>query len=303
MRVNYSCDGSGAGGNDAICRAETDSTGKIERLTGGTAAQGWIFTPSTLKDTTVVEGVVPDPDYLSFGYWLQETVKDGKTTYGVSTFFGGKQAYSITESTTAGDSNYQQGSMSQLTGKATYEGDATGLFVKETFTVGDDGGVVSTPTSSGQFTAYAKLEARFGGTEYGNASNFEIDGNVTNFKDSNGAMIDDNWSVELIDAAFAGTGTTDGYISAGGDGAQDTYVNIFKGVTEGDKGEFAGEWNGGFFGNPGFDKDTATDTNNDGVLDNFPAADKVDNYPNSVAGEFTGHFSNGAVIGAFGASR
>ena len=247
----------------ATCRAENDGNGMLAKLEGT-----WTFTPDGLQDDTKVRGVIPDQDYLSFGFWLQETVKDGETTYGVSTFYGGKDVYDVSGSN-------GQGAMSQLVGSATYKGDATGLFVKKTFTVGEDGAVVGTPTSAGQFTAYAEL-AKFGGAEYGTASDFEILGTVSHFR-HDGQMIDENWEVKLEDAGFA-------------DDKSSNHMATFSGSTSTGPGSTPGEWNGGFFGNPGAD-------------DPAGVVDTTDDYPTIVAGEFTGHFENGNVIGAFGATR
>ena len=61
----------------------------------------------------------------------------------------------------------------------------------------------------------------------------------------------------------------------------------FGGTTTGTGGT-AGEWAGQFYGAPV--------TTGDG--DNVTA----DDYPSSVVGEFTGHFEDGHVIGAFGAT-
>ena len=49
-----------------------------------------------LKIVKVQDVVATTADYLSFGYWVQATEKDGETTYGVSTFFGGRQPFDVT---------------------------------------------------------------------------------------------------------------------------------------------------------------------------------------------------------------
>jgi hypothetical protein len=241
--------------------------GKIANLAGA-----WTFTPAKIEDVKV-QGVVPDPDYLSFGYWVQATEKDGETTYGVSTFYGGKQVFT-------GSQANLDASMAALEGSATYKGPATGMFVLKTFTLGDDNRPVATPSSSGQFTADAALTANFGGDQFGHESNYEIDGTVSNFRDGSGGMIDENWEVELMDAEFAPVGQ---------DTPSSGFTTTFDAKTSTGKGSTAGQWNGGFFGDPAADP-----------TDNV---DMTDDYPNSVAGEFNGHFDNGHVIGAFGATQ
>ena len=82
-------------------------------------------------------------------------------------------------------------------------------------------------------------------------------------------MIDGKWTVELMKAGFASGAT-------GLDG------DTFSGATTGD-----GQWQGRFIGTFGTD------------ADDTPA---VGTPPSGVAGEFNGHFTNGHVIGAFGAT-
>ena len=256
----YACTGT-------TCSAKTDKDGMLANL-GGT----WTFTPDKVEDIKVRD-VVADPDYLSFGYWVQATEKDGETTYGVSTFYGGKQEF-------VGSQGTLDDSMAALEGSATYKGPATGMFVLKTFTLGDDNRPVATPSSSGQFTADAALTANFGGDQFGHESNYEIDGTVSNFRDGSGGMIDENWEVELMDAEFA---------LVGQDNPSSGFSTTFDAKTSTGKGSTAGQWNGGFFGDP------AADPTDD--------VDMTDDYPNSVAGEFNGHFDNGHVIGAFGATQ
>ena len=173
-------------------------------------------------------------------------------------------------STFAGGSQVQVFSVSAarlLEGTAKYAGPATGMFVKKTF---DQSGV-GTPSSSGQFTAHAALTAYFGQTTGENADAIapallnSINGTVMNFMHG-GEMIDGKWEVELMRAGF-GTGdtTTDETFSGTTTGT---------GATTGD-----GQWQGQFIG---------------------PTDD--DAMPSGVVGEFNGHFTNGHVIGAFGAT-
>ena len=224
----------------------TDADGNLASATGT-----WTFTPD---DTDVmVRGVIKDPEYMQFGYWLQGTEGEDGTTYGVSTFAGGSPVFTVSNAQT-------------LTGSASYAGPATGMFVKKTF----DAGGVATPSSSGQFTADANLKAYFDqDTDETIAPGLvnSISGTVMNFMHG-GEMIDGKWTVELMRAGFGGSDTT----------TNDT----FTGATTGD-----GQWQGQFIGTVGTD------------ADDTPA---VGTPPSGVAGEFNGHFTNGHVIGAFGAT-
>ena len=153
-----------------------------------------------------------------------------------------------------------------LMGSAKYAGPATGLYVKKT--PAEDGRSL-VPTSSGQFTAQAALTAYFIGDDVTATNSNSIDGMITNFMNGDG-YIDPTWSVTLKQAKYDGATTlTDGR---------------FTGVTEGDKG-MEGTWGGKFFGDVTL-----------GVPDEDPTV-----YPSGVAGDFNGHFSNGHVLGAFGA--
>ena len=119
-------------------------------LSGG----AWTFTPTEPEGTAkvIVAGVIPDSDYLTFGFWLRETTaRDGKVTAMIETLYG------------VGPDDYPVATADGLTGKdlegaATYSGGATGKFIREEFTAGGDGTVVA----GGQFTATADLTAHFG---------------------------------------------------------------------------------------------------------------------------------------------
>ena len=51
--------------------------------------------------------------------------------------------------------------------------------------------------SSGQFVADASLTANFGGLEFGESSNFEVNGTIDGFKDMDGDYVDENWAIKL----------------------------------------------------------------------------------------------------------
>ena len=152
-----------------------------------------------------------------------------------------------------------------LRGDATYSGNAAGMYAKKTLAPNGD----VTDAISGHFTADASLTAYFGGDDIANSKQYTIGGKVTNLMDG-GQLVDAGWTVELNSAYF------DGQMGAG----QGTYTDTFNGTTTG-----KGLWMGQFFGTP---ETSATPT---------------EDHPTGVAGEFTGHFANGHVIGAFGATR
>jgi hypothetical protein len=251
---------------DAACTAGTDSKNRLATLSGT-----WTFVPD--DKAGYVRNVIPDLDYLSFGYWLE--TEDGD--YSVNAFYDGSQPF------TGNDTTFQANDISSLLGNATYTGEATGFYVKKTFDTDANDFV---PTSSGQFTAAADLTANFGGAEFGDDSDFEIAGYVTDFRNGDGEMIDAAWKVELKDAPF----------EVGG-----TYTATFEGKTATGTGSTPGDWAGEFFGNPK-DRNGAPAVNDATTV-------LAENAPTSVGGEFNAHFAPGGgqdpghVIGAFGATR
>jgi hypothetical protein len=254
-----------------MCTAETNEKGELKTLSAG-----WTFDPAGSLSDIIVAGVIPDADYLQFGYWVEATTEDDETTRKISTFFGG--------STYTTD-------ISTLIGSATYKGSATGLYVKKSFSAESNDFEVS---NSGQFTAKAELKANFGGEEFGTDSMFRISGTIDAFKDGDD-YIDPNWTVTLRRAQIITTGDTINTFDSG-DGTATA------GTTTG-AGSKPGGWNGSFFGNP-VDKNGVMVTVDDTVK--TPLLDET--APTSVAGEFNAHFNPGGqapghVTGAFGATR
>ena len=126
-------------------------------------------------------------DYLDFGYWFLDYADPEANHIGYFTH-------------TFARGSVPSGDVSAVTGTASYDGAATGLYVK---TAG------STAIASGQFTATAELTADFGAST--------ISGTVSDFRDADGGAIDDAWTVSLdsadIDPATGRTamrGTTTG---------------------------------------------------------------------------------------------
>ena len=161
------------------------------------------------------------------------------------------------------------GTVQSLEGEASYTGKATGLYVIRTFSL--DGEV--NRRSGGQFTADAMLTAYFGGDDVAVNKHYTIVGTITDFKDRRGSAIDSSWSADLEAARF---------------GSQRSAT--FAGDTVGDADADMGSWSGRFFGPVAVDNDDTTTGNQS-------------TFPSGVAGTFDAHFTNGAVIGSFGAEK
>ena len=233
----YTCSG------DQNCTVTVNDKGAVTGITGT-----WFFTPDMGATSDQ-----PDYDYLHYGFWLQKTADaDGVLTYNeVQTF--------------AGSSVAPSGSVTAVTGSATYNGGATGVYVHSE--VNSDGSRVA--TTAGQFAADASLTATFAQTvdddttpanEAGQiAPNLlnTVTGSISNFALEHGE--EQQWSVALKGDIDTGAGTAAG--TANGGGAEGSFSATFHG----------------------------------------PTAD--DTQPSSVVGEFGANFSNGSVAGAFGARK
>ena len=206
---------------------------------------------------------VDDTDYVHFGYWMNESEENDQPVIMAAAFAGGTAESPI-------------GIVQSLEGSAIYTGAATGLYVIRTFTL--DGEIQS--RAGGQFTADATLTAYFGGDDVAVNKHYSIVGTIEDFGDQHGSPIDSSWSVELEAALF---GSQPGAVLTGTNG------NVFSGATEGDQG-MAGAWSGRFFGPVAVDNDDTTPGNQS-------------TFPSAVAGTFDAQFTNGAVIGSFGAEK
>ena len=181
---------------------------------------------------------------------------------------GGEPAYMV-DAIAGGTAESAIGTVQSLEGRATYTGAATGLYVIKTFTLD---GEVQNPMG-GQFTADTMLTATFGGSSVPAISHYSIVGSIKDFVDRSGGAIDSSWSVELKAARF---GTQQGA--------------MLEGETVGDADADAGSWDGRFFGPVALDSDDTTSGNQSTL-------------PSAVAGTFDAQFTNGAVIGSFGAEK
>ncbi len=230
----------------AACTVTVDTMGVVSAVSN---ADDWIFIPASGATVDV-----DDTDYLHYGFWLQKTTdKDGVVTYDeVQTF-----ADSSVDAT---------GSVAQVTGSATYDGGATGVYVHSV--TNSDGTEAS--ATSGQFSADASLTATFG----------QVNNDAT---PPEGTI-----APALLNTV---SGTIDNFVLEN-DEQQAWAVNLQGDITEND-GTAAGTANGG--GAAGTFNATFHGPNVD--ADNDPIQ------PHSVVGEFDANFSNGSVAGAFGARK
>ena len=222
----YKCN---AGNNDNDCTVSLDAKGAITEM-----SDGWIFTPDDGATSDVA-----DANYLTYGFWLMTTTdEDGLTYNEVQTFATSSVAAS--------------GSVSDVTGSATYEGDALGVYVKN---VHKTDGTIDTATS-GHFTADVNLTATFDqvpvsdtddrGTIAPSLLN-TLSGTIDNFELAGGEA--NAWSVNLQGMIDTGAGTAAG--SANGGGAAGTYSATFHGPTADDTqphsvvGEFGANFSNG----------------------------------------------------------
>ena len=218
-------------GTTTGCGIQNDDEGKLKALLGA-----WTFRPDepTGSDTAAsikVAGVKLDTDYLDFGYWFQTNTSGDSATYKVAAFFRGDESWGGT-----------YGSITA--GKATYSGDAAGIYTMRESTPAGDGDVAG----AGRFTASASLTAVFGEPNtIGSVDHNSIKGTISNFRDSAGESIDNSWVLTLNkitgvnSATFAdGTTTGGGAWSGGyyGDGTGDaTPASV--------AGKFTGKFNNG----------------------------------------------------------
>jgi hypothetical protein len=238
------------------CSASVNDKGDLTNLAGT-----WAFRPDDY--TSEIAGVSPDSEYAYFGFWLEVTEdEDGKETFGIRGVAGG------------GGVAYTDGQISatELMGKATFLGDATGKYMAKRVTpYGEIAAAVS-----GQFIADVEMTAVFGDVQDELLKNQnKVWGTIDNFRDpveadsaalmSRGAATDDAaWSVELNRADISSTGLS-----------EHVGTDSFGGTTTGD-----GSWTAQFFG--GEDKTKM---------------------PGHVAGTFDAHFNNGHVVGGFAAEN
>ena len=172
----YRCVASGG------CTVSTDAMGDFSALNVGE----WEFTPNA--GVTVK---LPDQDYLTYGVWIGTTTKDGAIVS-----YDTVQTYAMSSLDVSTN-------LSSVTGTATYEGRAAGVYSHETTKA--DGTLDM--ASAGGFAADVALTAYFDAvipygadTIQGTVSNFVLEGGIAN-----------EWEVGLAadsiatDAGFTGT--------------------------------------------------------------------------------------------------
>ena len=246
----YRCTGTGD------CTVTFNDKGMVTAHTGA-----WVFIPDAGATSDQ-----PDYDYLHYGVWLKTTTdEDDVVTYDeVETFADSSIAAS------------DGGELDTVTGSASYEGGATGVYVHQVLNAA---GNVDSATS-GHFTADVALTAYFGqtledtdttaieagqlapnllNTVSGTINNFELSGEEAN-----------TWSV-AVQASRA------------------TGANIFTGTAKGGLPSNDGSISGTYHG-----PTPETAAANDGTT-------RV--APGSMVGEFNSFFNNGSVAGAFGARK
>ena len=138
---------------------------------------------------------VPDDDYLTYGFWLDTTTKDGEVA-----------SYDAVQ-TFARSSLPLSTDLASVTGTAKYEGDAAGVYFHET---SKEDGTTDTATS-GRFTADVALTARFDDADPLRKEN-TIEGAISNF-DLEGGQ-DNSWNVK-VSATIDDAGTLSETIASG----------------------------------------------------------------------------------------
>ena len=253
---------------DASCVATTDAK-ELLSLDSGIAGGAWVFTPDGNPEKIVVEGVIADVDYLTFGYWVETTTDNvnGKTTYRIGV------SHTPTHTTdplrTDNDIDLDDPATDAaegVSGTATYAGPAGGMFARRAYDP-ESGGDVET---AGRFTAKASLTADF------DRADLSIDGMITDFMHG-GSEIDPEWSVVMSEGVI--TATT-GAIP-GGTFASDS---VKQGLGDGSV------WSGTFNGH------------HDMNQPNTPV-NELTLKPTGATGMFSDIFDNGAVLGAFGVEK
>ncbi len=256
----------------AECIVTRTSEGKI------TVSSALTFTPTIPSGKTVddlkARHAMVDADYLHFGYWMESTKqKDGTYEHEIQTFAGG-----VTSGTANAASTDGFAVSDGIEGSATYSGAAAGRYVRKSdFDAGGDAGVVE----DGTFVADVDLTAQFdeedAGSTVADADQWSIKGEISNFMDGDEDL---GWTLMLNKANM---GTRDPDSNAVGSPS----ATLVGGTTTGNAGALPGTWSGTMYGNDGSDT----------------GGDATDDHPTGVAGEFNGHFTNGHVAGAFGATK
>ena len=230
-----------------------------------TSTGTWTFTPEL--GATAWRN---DPEFMSFGWWLQEP----NSANGTYTF----QYYA--------DGTAYAGTPIAPSGTATYTGRAAGKYAVQTL---EDGGV--TGGIVGQFTAAASLTVNFDAVTNAGVSAPTIQGTINGFQGEHPEVA--GWEVTLhrnsiTPDATNGLGIADIAAQTQLDPARPSYDGVT--ATMGDQTAY-GDWTAQFFGNAKTPSPTGTPTNTDGAQ------------PLGVGGTFQADNDVASIAGAFGARR
>jgi len=295
-----------AGSCSVVWNANTDSlSDDTLTFSGGTLD----FEPTipggsdiTLSDIEVnyTKDTIPDTDYLTFGYWVTTTTKNTETSHVIKTFVD-----AIGYGEIANRGLLATASQGTLRGKATYSGGAAGIYVLKT------GDLTDPDAHDGEFVADVALTAQFGVNDGSVAAKnqWTINGEVSDFQSTtttDGSHDLSPWTLKL-NSVDLGTRTAGGIdadaVSLGTNASPGLPFGKTRGFVDGAEGNTDGEWSATFFGNVGSETTDAADAAaRIGSTVGTPTA-TMDDHPKAVIGEFNGHFSNGHVVGAYGAEN
>ena len=213
-RWTYTCSG------DDPCTVTVNGKGELTA-----ASDGWIFTPADGEKVDVA-----DTDFLSYGFWLKKTTKDGVVTYNEVAPF--TMAHDMTATT------------GTVTGSASYDGSAVGVYVHNVLSAG--GGTVESRTA-GHFTANASLMAYFNQPDEPDddippSMLDSITGTINKFMLSGGE--DNDWSVALKGGIGTNFEITEG--TANGGGTPGLLTGQFYGAADETPGAVTGEFDANF---------------------------------------------------------
>ena len=190
---------------DCMITAKAPSTTQGPSYTAGTS-DTWTFTPDTKNNPEIVE---QDADHLHFGWWVNDPKEAGA---------GGEYLYDA-QVFAGGSAMFPAANIPALTGEATYEGPAAGLFAIKA----DEKNNIA--AAHGEFMATATLTADFGVA--GNTDEM-VSGKIGTFVRSDGVTND--WALTLGKTAIPNT------TAASGNGD----------ITDG--ASVIGKWNYGLYG-------------------------------------------------------
>ena len=228
--------------------------------TAGTGAGDWRFDPD--PDAMVM---LPDQDWLAYGFWLTAPNLSGGV-HRLGVFFDGMETYGTSGGSEVGD----------LTGSATYVGDATGYYVNG--------------SSDGMFTATATLTADFEMNAANDAAGSSLSGRIEDFVDTQGRFIATDTRANPNDPNAGGEGDWSVILDRTdlGDTGALTAAGTTSGTADGE--EWDGAWNAQLYG-PGHRLTPQVAPS--GVAGNFEAI--TGNLGTAEAPSYRG------VVGAFGA--